>query len=116
MRLRDLLALAAVLLLLTGCRSAFIDATISNRTSAAIPLIEVEYPSASFGTENLASGKDFHYRFKVLGDGPVKVIYTDSTHQEKRSSGPALREGDQGSLVILFAADGVHWQGDPAKH
>lgn len=115
MRLRPVFAPAALLLVLTGCRSAFIDATVSNRTVTSIPLIEVDYPSASFGTENLAPGKDFHYRFKVLGDGPLKVVYTDSTGHEKHTTGPSLQEGDQGSIAILFTSDGVQWQGHPTR-
>jgi hypothetical protein len=115
MRHLCLLAPAAALLVLTGCHSAFIDATVSNRTAATIPLIEVDYPSASFGTENLAPGKDFHYRFKVLGDGPVKVVYTDHSQQEKKATGPALSEGDEGSLTLTFAPEGLQWTGHPAK-
>ena len=110
MRLLRLFAPAAALLTLAGCHSAFVEATISNRTTVAIPLVEVDYPSASFGTENLAPGKDFHYRFKVLGTGPSKVVYTDASQQEKHSDGPTLNEGDEGPLLITFAPDGIHWQ------
>jgi hypothetical protein len=116
MRSFCLLAPAAALLALTGCHSAFIEATVSNRTSATIPLIEVDYPSASFGTENLAPGKDFHYRFKVLGSGPVKVVYTDGSQQEKKATGPTLKEGDEGPFTVTFAADGIHWQSPRARH
>ncbi len=120
MRLHRLFApaaglLAAWLLVLTGCHSAFIDATISNHTASAIPLVELDYPTASFGTENLAPGKDFHYRFKVLGTGATKVIYTDNTQQEKHAAGPTLNEGDEGPLVVIIAQDGVHWQAPPPK-
>jgi hypothetical protein len=115
MRLPCLFASAAVLLVLSGCHSAFIDATVSNRTSAAIALIEVDYPTASFGTENLAPGKDFHYRFKVLGSGPLKVVYTDFTRQEKHTDGPSLQEGDEGPLAIVFTPQGIHWQTPPPK-
>src|ERR1700712_3158491 len=107
MRLLRFFAPAAALLALAGCHSAFIDATVSNRTKATIPLVEVDYPTASFGTENLAPGKDFHYRFKVLGDGPTKVVYTDTSQQEKHSDGPVLHEGDDGPLLITFASDGI---------
>ncbi len=110
MRLLRLFAPAAVLLTLAGCHSAFVEATISNRTAVTIPLVELDYPSASFGTENLGPGKDFHYRFKVLGTGPTKLVYTDSSHQEKHSDGPVLQEGNEGPLLITFAQDGIHWQ------
>jgi hypothetical protein len=115
MRLPCLLASAVTLLALSGCHSAFVDATVSNRTSANIPLIEVDYPSASFGTENLAPGKDFHYRFKILGNGPTRIVYTDSTEHEKHADGPILKEGSEGSFVVTISPDGVHWQAPPTK-
>lgn len=115
MRFFSIFAVAA-LVVLTGCHSAFVDATVSNRTATVIPLIEVDYPSASFGTEKLAPGKDFHYRFKILGEGALKVVYTDSAQKEHTVTGPALREGEEGPLILTFAADGVHWQTPPVKH
>jgi len=103
-----ILALAAALTL-TGCHSAHIEATISNRTSAPIPLIEVDYPSASFGTQNLAPGHDFHYRFKVLGNGATSVLWTDAAHQDHKAPGPSLKESDEGSLTITFNPTGPVW-------
>lgn len=96
-----LVALAAALAL-TGCHSAFIDATISNRTAEPLALIEADYPSASFGTQALAPGQDFHYRFKVLGNGPTTLLWTDSAHHDHKVPGPDLREGDEGKLAITF--------------
>jgi sugar (pentulose or hexulose) kinase len=96
-----LLALAA-LLTLTGCHSAYIAATISNRTPEPLSLIEVDYPSASFGTQALAPGQDFHYRFKVLGNGATAILWTDAAHHDQKNSGPTLREGDEGTLTVTF--------------
>src|ERR1017187_4245775 len=96
-----LFALAAVLTL-TRCHSAYIAATISNRTAQPLELIEVDYPSASFGTQALAPGQDFHYRFKVLGDGPTTLLWTDAAHRDRKLNGPALREGDEGKLAVTF--------------
>jgi len=79
-----------------------------------IELIEVDYPSASFGTQNLAPGADFHYRFKVLGSGSTKLLYTDSAHKDHKSDGPPLAEGAEGSLAIVIASSGVTWQSTPA--
>jgi hypothetical protein len=114
-----LLRVALVLLptlALTACRSAFVTATVQNRTSQPIQLIEVDYPSASFGTQSLASGADFHYRFKVLGEGRLKLIYTDSTRQEKTFEGPLLKEGADGLLTITIAPDDVQWQNGTSIH
>ena len=90
------------LLTLSGCHSAYIAATISNRTPEPLSLIEVDYPSASFGTQTLAPGRDFHYRFKVLGSGPTTLLWTDAAHQDHKNSGPALHENDEGTLSITF--------------
>ena len=108
MRVRLLMALAACLLT-TGCRSAYIETTVTNHTAHPIELLEVDYPSASFGTQNLAPGASFHYRFKILGSGPTKLLYTDSTHKDHSSPGPNLSEGDEGRLSIDLSSDRVDW-------
>lgn len=92
----------AACLTLGGCHSAYIAATVSNRTGEPLSLVEVDYPSASFGTQTLAPGQDFRYRFKVLGNGPTTVLWTDSKNHEQKNSGPTLHEGDEGNLSITF--------------
>jgi hypothetical protein len=91
---------AAALLLLTGCHSAYIEATVTNRTNAPVSLVELDYPSASFGTQTLTPGEAFHYRFKVLGSGPTKLLWTDSQHHDHTATGPALGEHDEGTLNV----------------
>jgi len=103
----------ATLIAITGCHSPYVATTVSNRTSRPIELLEVDYPSASFGTQNLAPGADFHYRFKVLGSGSMKLLYTDSTHQDHKSDGPFLKEGAEGPLAITITDTGVTWQPAP---
>ena len=110
------LALCAVLLAAAGCHSPYIEATVSNHTAQPIELLEVDYPSASFGTQNLAPGADFHYRFKVLGSGDVKLLYTDSTRTDHAVPGPHLAEGDEGSLLITIAPSGVQWSPTLSPH
>src|SRR5882757_8088543 len=114
MRSIPALALLATLLATTGCHSPYVATTVSNRTSRPIELLEVDYPSASFGTQNLAPGADFHYRFKVLGSGGMKLLYTDSTHQDHKSDGPFLKEGAEGPLGIVITPDAIHWQAAPS--
>lgn len=108
MRLFRLLGPAA-LLLAAGCHSSFIDATLSNRTDKTLTLVELDYPSASFGTQNLAPGQDFHYRFKLLGSGKLKLIYTDVANTEHTIDGPHLEEGNEGSLSVTIQPSGVQW-------
>jgi hypothetical protein len=113
MRRIPALALLTSLIATTGCHSPYITATVSNRTTQPIELLEVDYPSASFGTQALAPGADFHYRFKVLGSGNMKLLYTDSAHQDHKSDGPFLKEGAEGPLAIVIADTGVTWQPAP---
>lgn len=98
------------LLLLAGCHSSTITATLHNGTGGGLQLLEVDYPSASFGTQNLAPGADFQYRFKVLGAGPLKLTYTDQSGKEHTASGPELHEGEEGQLQIEVSAGGVVWK------
>jgi hypothetical protein len=113
MRSIPALALLATLIATIGCHSPYVAATVSNRTSQTIELLEVDYPSASFGTQNLAPGADFHYRFKVLGSGSMKLLYTDSAHHDHKSDGPFLKEGAEGPLAIVIADTGITWQPAP---
>jgi hypothetical protein len=107
-------ALALSLIATTGCHSPYVLTTVSNHTTRPIELLEVDYPSASFGTQALAPGADFHYRFKVLGSGPMKLLYTDSAHLDHKSDGPFLKEGAEGPLAIIIADTGVSWQPSPS--
>ena len=92
---------------LSGCHSPQIDVTVQNRTGALIELLEVDYPSASFGADSLAAGADFHYRIQVRLNGPVKVQYTESTtNQVRQITGPQLFERQEGRLTIVLLPAG----------
>ncbi len=116
MRLLSTVAAAVLLLSALGCHSAFIEATVQNHTARPIDLVEVDYPSASFGTQALAPGVDFHYRFKVLGTGPTKLLWTDDTHTERSAPGPDLHEGDEGRLTFTFSPSGPTFQKSLTNH
>jgi hypothetical protein len=92
-----------------GCHSAYIEATVKNDTGANVSLVEVDYPSASFGRETLAAGAEYHYRFKVLGNGATKVLWTDAAHKERSTPGPALHEGDEGRLTVTLTPVTANW-------
>jgi hypothetical protein len=91
---------------MAGCHSYHIDTTVENRTGAAVRLLEVDYPSASFGTDSIAPGADFHYRFQVQGTGPIKVQYTGPNDRQVQLTGPTLADRQQGSLEIVLLPDG----------
>jgi hypothetical protein len=92
-----------------GCKSPYVNATVRNQSGGPVTLVEVDYPSASFGKESLAAGAAFPYRFKVLGSGAMKASWTDAARKSHAASGPALHEGQQGQLTITLTANGAQW-------
>jgi hypothetical protein len=103
--LTALLALAALGTML-ACHSYHIDATIENRTGGPLTLLEVDYPSASFGADALAPNAVFHYSFQTRGTGQISVQYTGATGRPVQTKGPTLFEGQQGRLEIVLLPDG----------
>ena len=98
--------LSCVFLAATACHSYHIDTTIENRTGADIQLLEVDYPSASFGADRIASGAVYHYRFQVNGSGPLKIEYTTGDGKQVQIDGPTLVERQQGQLKIVLVPAG----------
>ena len=92
----------ATLLPTAACHSYHIETTVENHTGAAIQLLEVDYPSASFGADALPSGADFHYRIQLRGSGPLKVQYTAGEGHSIQINGPTLSEPQQGQLQIIL--------------
>ena len=101
--------LTVALLAASGCKSAYVSATVVNHTGAPVTLVEVDYPSASFGRESLPDGASFPYRFKILGSGATKVTWTDAAHHEHTTAGPDLHEGQQGQLAITLSPTSATW-------
>jgi hypothetical protein len=101
------IVLAIVLMLaMSGCKSYWVDATIENQTGQLIRQLEVDYPTASFGTNSLASGSAMHYRFQIRGSGPVKVEYTSTDGKTSRGTGLTLVEHQYGQLTIRLLPQG----------
>jgi hypothetical protein len=105
------------LLALAGCRSPYIEATVHNASGAAVTVVEVDYPSASFGKESLADGAEFHYRLKIQGSGPLKVLWTDAANHDHAVAGPQLREGEEGRMAVTLTGSSAAWDLDahPAR-
>jgi hypothetical protein len=91
-----LLAIAPTL----GCRSAHVEVNVANHTGAPVRLLEVDYPSASFGADLLAAEATFHYKIQVQGSGPVTVEYTAADGSQPKATGPEIHEGQPGKLEI----------------
>jgi hypothetical protein len=97
---------AVCCLFIAGCHSYHIDSTIENRTGAPVQLLEVDYPSASFGDDRLDTGAVFHYRFQVRGSGQLTIEYTDPSGRQIHINGPALIEPQHGQLQIVLLPAG----------
>jgi hypothetical protein len=95
--------------LVGGCKSPYVSATVKNDTGAVVTLVEVDYPSASFGRDSLAAGAVYAYRFKIIGSGATKVSWTDAERKQHTADGPQLHEGQEGQLVITLAPTGAQW-------
>ena len=102
MRISAAVVVAAATLALAGCHSRYITATVTNSTGGTLSPVEVDYPSASFGTDTLAAGTGYNYRFKIIGSGPTAVLWTDAAHHDHKAAGPLLHEGDEGSLAVTI--------------
>ena len=98
--------LSATFLAAAACHSYHVDTTVENRTGAAIQLLEVDYPSASFGADHIASGAIYHYRFQIRGSGPLKITYTAADNKQIQIDGPTLVERQEGQLKIVLQPDG----------
>lgn len=106
---------ALVVVLGTGCHSAYVDAMVTNQTAEPVSSVEVDYPSASFGTNLLAPGQDFHYRFKIQGVGKLTLLWTDQKRQEHTADGPEVSEGSEGAYHIVIRSTGVAWESSLKK-
>jgi hypothetical protein len=95
---------------LSACQSAFVQTSITNHSGSAVTLVEVDYPSASFGTQQIDNSTTYHYRFKIQDSGPVKITFTGDSGKTYAAVGPTLSEGQQGSLMITLEPGGkVDW-------
>jgi hypothetical protein len=101
-----LLALTA----LTGCHSHFVDINVKNASGSPVSLVEVDYPSASFGKDLLRSDSVYHYRFKIQGSGPAKILWTDAKQVSHTVPGPSLSEGQEGMLTVTITGATAVWQ------
>ena len=101
-----------------GCHSYHVDTTIVNRTGEPIQLLEVDYPSASYGADSLAAGAEFHSRIQIEGKGQLKILYTTNEGKPVQISGPTLAEGQEGRIEVVLLPEGkaeFHPQLSPAR-
>jgi hypothetical protein len=107
MSLRSALcALLLPALAAAGCHSYHVETTVVNRTGQAIQLLEVDYPSATFGANRMAAGETLHYRIQLRDSGPLKVQYTAQNAPLAQVQGPVVAEPQEGRLEIVLLPGG----------
>ena len=106
-----LLVLPCSLLFISGCKpSAYIQAAIQNQGNEPVKLVEIDYPSASFGVQQIPPRTIYHYQFKVQGSGNISITFVGNQDKSYTVVGPELRQGDQGIVEVFLDATGsVHW-------
>ncbi|HEV2134122.1 MAG TPA: hypothetical protein VGR47_07645 [Terracidiphilus sp.] len=94
------------LLIAASCQSYIVHVTVVNHTGSTVNLLEVDYPSASFGVDTLPAGAAYQYRVQLQDSGPIKVIYSAGEKKQFQSTGPTLHEKQQGDLEIILDPTG----------
>jgi hypothetical protein len=92
--------------LVAGCHSYHVETTVVNHTGAPIHLLEVDYPSASFGANTLAADAVFPYKIQLRGSGPMKVQFTAADGKQAVITGPELAEQQEGRLEVVLLPNG----------
>jgi hypothetical protein len=100
------LSASALLFVAAGCHSFHIEATVLNHTGGTITLLEVDYPSASFGVDTLAADGTVHHRIQIRDSGPISVQYTADHGRQVLVKGPTLYEKQEGSVEIDLQPNG----------
>ena len=91
--------------LLPGCRSRVIAVHITNASAQPLSIIEVSYPGGTFGKNALAVGEGYRYNIKTLGDGTLKIQFTDAEGHTHNADGPAVKRSQEGSIEISLTQD-----------
>jgi hypothetical protein len=89
-----------------ACHSYHIDVTIENHTEGPVSLLEVDYPTASFGIDSLAADGTSHHVLQTRGSGALKVQYTAANGHPVQVTGPTLYENQEGSIEIVLLPGG----------
>lgn len=104
------LAVSLWLVSAAGCRSRFVQTTIENNSSQPLRVVELDYPGAGFGISTLAPHAVYNYRFKAIGSGPLALSYTDARGAAHTATGPEVKDGQGGSLIVSIGEGGtVSW-------
>ena len=108
-RLNKLIAMAGLAwaLCLSGCRARMVTFKLVNTSAEPLSTIIVDYPSATFGKDQLAPGEVFSSTVKLTDTGAIKVQFVDASGTGHNYVGPVLHKDDLGSLEIKLSQTGA---------
>ena len=90
----------------SACHSYHIEVTIQNNTGVPISLLEVDYPTASFGADALGAGANLHYIIQTRGSSAIKIQYTAPNNHPIQITGPTLYERQEGKIEVVLLPGG----------
>ena len=91
---------ALLLLALTGCPAHMLTIRLVNTSAQPVSTIIVDYPSATFGKDQLAPRETFSSPVKITDTGALKVQFTDANGAHHTFTGPVLHPSEEGSIEI----------------
>lgn len=104
------LLLIALAVVVAGCQSPWVQATVVNDENTPVNVVEVTYPGGTFGTQSIAAHGTFRYPFHILTNDVISIDFNDAAGHSHTQKGPALRQGQAGTLRIDIGPDGkVAW-------
>jgi hypothetical protein len=95
-----LFLISLLFVLITGCRSRVITVHLTNTSAEPLSIIEVSYPGGTFGKNSLAAGEAYRYTIKTLGEGTLKIQFTDAEGHTHSADGPGVKRSQEGSIEI----------------
>src|SRR5262249_13717291 len=102
-----LLPIFVLSILIAGCRSRVITVHLTNTSAQPLSIIEVSYPGGTFGKNTLAAGEGYRYNIKTIGDGALKIQFTDAQGGTHNAEGPGVKKNQEGSVEIALTQDAV---------
>src|SRR6476646_7913182 len=99
--------LLVALVAIAGCRAHMITIKLINTSAAPLSTIIVDYPSATFGKDKLASGETFSSPVKLIDTGPLKVQFTDANGTSHTVTGPVVHRNEEGLIEVRLDQNGA---------
>lgn len=88
------------LMAMAGCRAHVVKISLTNTSTEPIHTIIVDYPTATFGKDMLASRETYFSLVKPVDKGPITVRFTDAQGGSHTYKSVSLEPGDDGWVNI----------------